>query len=59
MREWAEFRELEDEQGAPGLALSGPLVVSGIGDLDARQLGEGRVGRGNARKGPGSHGERR
>ncbi|WP_088310161.1 ABC transporter permease [Novosphingobium sp. B 225] len=34
MREWAEFREEHDADGAVTVVLSGPLVVSAIGELD-------------------------
>ncbi len=34
MREWADYREDEDEQGAVTVALTGPLLVSSIGELD-------------------------
>ena len=36
MREWAEFSLETDTAGAVTIALSGPLRVSSIGDLDAR-----------------------
>jgi phospholipid/cholesterol/gamma-HCH transport system permease protein len=39
MREWAEFTIAEAEDGARGLVLTGPLIVSSIGRLDASLRG--------------------
>ncbi len=45
MREWADYREDEGADGALNVALSGPLVVSAIGDLDGALRGiEGPLG---------------
>ena len=39
MREWAEFTIAESDDGARGLVLTGPLVVSSIGRLDSALRG--------------------
>lgn len=41
MREWAEFTIAEGDDGARGLVLTGPLIVSTIGRLDAELRGSG------------------
>ncbi len=41
MREWAEFTISEGDDGARGLVLTGPLVVSAIGRLDGALRGSG------------------
>lgn len=41
MREWADFTIAEGEDGTRGLVLTGPLVVSSVGQLDAALRGSG------------------